>query len=64
MNGTDLSRKLQSAYPDLKSLFMSGYTANIISDYGGVTTGVHLIEKPFSRNSLIKNVQEILENNS
>jgi two-component system, cell cycle sensor histidine kinase and response regulator CckA len=64
MNGTDLSRKLQSAYPDLKSLFMSGYTANIISDYGGVTTGVHLIEKPFSRNTLIKNVQEILENNN
>jgi hypothetical protein len=62
MNGTDLFRKLQSAYPDLKSLFMSGYTANIISDYGRVTSDIHLIEKPFSRNSLIKNVQELLEN--
>ena len=64
MNGNDLSIKLQAAYPDLKSLFMSGYTANIISDYGGISDGVHLIEKPFSRNTLIKNVQEILKTHS
>ncbi len=61
MNGIDLSRKLQAAYPDLKSLFMSGYTANIISGYGGVSDGIHLIEKPFTRNALIKNVHEILK---
>jgi hypothetical protein len=43
---------------------MSGYTARIISDFGGISDGVHLIEKLFTRNALIKNVQEILKTHS
>ncbi|MFH1998750.1 MAG: PAS domain S-box protein [Planctomycetota bacterium] len=52
MNGRDLSRRLLSLYPDLKCLFMSGYTANVIAHHGVLDEGVHFLQKPFSRKQL------------
>ena len=60
MNGRDLSRKLLSLYPRLKSLFMSGYTANVIAHQGVLDKGVHFIQKPFSTNDLAIKVKEVL----
>ena len=51
INGCDLSKKLQSVYPQLKTLFMSGYmTAGITGDE---FPEAHIIEKPFSVNKLL-----------
>jgi CheY-like chemotaxis protein len=42
MNGRDLAKQLMAApYPNLKILFMSGYTANVIAHHGLLDTGVH-----------------------
>ncbi|MFH1981403.1 MAG: cache domain-containing protein [Pseudomonadota bacterium] len=60
MNGLDLARRLQSVYPDLKCLFMSGYTANVIAHHGILDEGVHYIQKPFSKKDLSVKVQESL----
>ena len=60
MNGRELAEKLRSLYPDLKRLFMSGYTANVIAHHGVLDEGVHFIQKPFSRNSLAAKVREAL----
>lgn len=60
MNGRDLARRLQSLYPDLKVLFMSGYTADVIAHRGMLEAGVHFIAKPFSNRSLAVKVREAL----
>ncbi len=45
MNGRDLAGKLQSLYPGLKVLLMSGYTADVIAHRGILETGVHFMQR-------------------
>jgi len=60
MNGRDLARNLLALYPDIKRLFMSGYTANVIAHHGVLDEGVHFIQKPFSTNDLAAKIREAL----
>ncbi|MEW5735899.1 MAG: transporter substrate-binding domain-containing protein [Thermodesulfobacteriota bacterium] len=62
MNGRALAQNLMSLYPDMKRLFMSGYTANVIAHHGVLDEGVHFIQKPFSVKDLAAKVREALEN--
>jgi PAS domain S-box-containing protein len=61
MNGRELARKMLSLYPNLKRLFMSGYTADVIAHHGVLDDGVHFIQKPFSRQDLAAKVREALD---
>ena len=61
MNGADLARELQSRHPDLKCLFMSGYTDSAVNHQGEVRAGTHFIEKPFSTQELAAKVREVLD---
>ncbi|MBI9084464.1 MAG: PAS domain S-box protein [Desulfobacterales bacterium] len=61
MNGRDLAKNILSSYPNLKRLFMSGYTANVIAHHGVLDEGVNFIQKPFSRESLGVKVREALD---
>ena len=60
MNGRDLAKNLLALYPDVKRLFMSGYTANVIAHRGVLDEGVHFIQKPFSSKELGIRVREAL----
>jgi CheY-like chemotaxis protein len=60
MNGRELAGNLLSHFPDLKRLFMSGYTADIIAHHGVLDQGVHFIEKPFTMKDLASKVREVL----
>ena len=60
MNGRDLADHLLTYYPNLKILFMSGYTANVIAHRGVLEEGVHFIQKPFSKRDLAAKVHEVL----
>ncbi|MBF0398690.1 MAG: response regulator [Desulfobacterales bacterium] len=60
MNGKDLAKNLMSLYPDIKRLFMSGYTADVIAHHGVIDHGVHFIQKPFSKNDLAKKLREAI----
>lgn len=60
MNGQDLAARLLSLYPNIKRLFMSGYTANIIAQHGVLDAGVHFIQKPFSTKELAAKIREVL----
>ncbi len=62
MNGRDLARNILSLYPDIKRLFMSGYTANTIAHQGVLDDGVHFIQKPFSLSNLAAKLRETLDN--
>ncbi len=61
MNGRELSRELQSLYPDLKVLFMSGYTDNVIAHQGVLEAGVHFLQKPFNLQTLAFRLREVLD---
>jgi len=61
MNGRELAGNLLSHYPDLKRLFMSGYTANVIAHHGVLDEGVYFIQKPFSKKDLGGKLREVLE---
>ena len=62
MNGRELSNELRSFFhPELKTLFMSGYTANVIVHRGVLQEGVHFIPKPFSKKDLALKVREALD---
>ena len=61
MNGLDLAEKLLSIYPDIKYLFMSGYTANVISSHGILDKTMSFIQKPFSSKDLAEKLREVLE---
>jgi CheY-like chemotaxis protein len=61
MNGRDLAKSLLSLYPDMRRLFMSGYTANVIAHHGVLEKGVHFLQKPFSLSSLSAKVREVLD---
>lgn len=52
---------LQSRYPDLKILFMSGYTADVIGQ-GVLDKGVYFIQKPFSLKGLADKLRSTLDN--
>ena len=62
MNGRDLAGRLLSFYPNLKCLFMSGYTANVIAHHGILDKEVHFIQKPFSIKDLATKTREALDN--
>jgi PAS domain S-box-containing protein len=60
MSGGELFARMQEFRPALKTLFMSGYAADLIARQGGVRHPVELIEKPFSSRSLLSRVHSIL----
>ena len=61
MNGRDLAEKLINKYPDLRVLFMSGYTANVIENQGTLNADVFFLQKPFSHQDMAKKAREVLE---
>ena len=61
MNGRDLAALLMAGQPGLKCLFMSGYTANIITHQGVLDANTNFIQKPFSIQQLAVKVREILD---
>lgn len=60
MNGRDLADRLHSLYPDIKTLFMSGYPADVISHKGVLDEGVNFIQKPFLQKELAVKVCKTL----
>ncbi|BBO87128.1 PAS domain-containing sensor histidine kinase [Desulfosarcina ovata] len=61
MNGRDLEKHIRSLCPGIKTLFMSGYTANVIAHHGILDEGVKFIQKPFSKVELAIQVRSVLD---
>jgi len=60
-SGLQLARQLSVERPDLKVLYMSGYTDNAIVHHGVLDPGTALLEKPFSAAQLARKIREILD---
>ena len=61
MNGLDLERRVKALRPKLKSLFLSGYTDDVIAHHGVLDEGVNFMHKPFSLPKLAVKVREVLD---
>jgi PAS domain S-box-containing protein len=61
MNGRVLAEKITELCPDIRRLFMSGYTADVIASQGVLDNGVAFIQKPFSMKDLAEKVREVLD---
>ena len=64
MNGSELSGRLELVYPQIRTIFMSGYTENTIAHHGVLAKGVQFIHKPFSREELSIRIRETLDRKS
>ncbi|MDZ7700305.1 MAG: PAS domain S-box protein [Deltaproteobacteria bacterium] len=60
MDGKDLADRLQPIYPQMKVIYMSGYTDNAIAHHGVLARGLNFIEKPFTPEGLARRVREVL----
>jgi CheY-like chemotaxis protein len=60
MSGMELRDRLERLRPDIKILFTSGYTANVIAHHGMLDEGVHFITKPFGITDLARALRELL----
>jgi len=61
MNGRELREKLLEKRPDLKVLYMSGYTENVIAHHGVLEEGTQFIQKPFTVEFLTRKIREVLD---
>jgi PAS domain S-box-containing protein len=64
MTGKELAERLKSLLPEIKVLYMSGYAADVISSRGLLDSGERYISKPFSLDSLLAKVRELLNSAS
>lgn len=64
MDGSSLFKKLSPRRPEMKVLFVSGYTENFIVHQGILDRGVNFLAKPFTVESLAKKVREVLDASS
>ena len=60
MNGQDLSTNVLSVCSHVKLLFMSGYTANVITHHCVLDEGINFIQKPFTTKDLATKIRDVL----
>jgi len=61
MNGRELAQRISEIRPNVKVLYMSGYTENVIGQDGMLDAGVRLLQKPFNLRDLKSKVREVLD---
>ena len=62
LNGRQLAETVVRRKPHVKVLYMSGYTENAILHHGRLDSGVHLLEKPFTKRELAEKIRTVLVN--
>jgi PAS domain S-box-containing protein len=61
MHGRELAEKLGAVRPNLKCLYMSGYTADVITHRGILDEGVNFIQKPFRSSDFAAKLRQVLD---
>jgi CheY-like chemotaxis protein len=61
MSGHDLAKRLTAQHPNLRVLYMSGYTYNVFAENGTLEDGISFLQKPFTPKALAQRVREALD---
>jgi PAS domain S-box-containing protein len=61
MNGKELQVRIEAMKPGIRTLFMSGYTADVIAYRGVIERGVNFISKPFTLGEFAGKVRAVLD---
>src|SRR6266478_2549675 len=61
MNGRELAHRVSEIRPNIKVMYMSGYTENAIGHNGTLDAGITLLQKPFTLHALKAKVREVLD---
>ncbi len=61
MNGRELAEELVAVRPEIKVLYTSGYTHDVISHHGVLDQGIHFVAKPYSLDALAARVREVID---
>jgi CheY-like chemotaxis protein len=64
MSGRQLAHNLEPLRPDMRVLYMSGYTDDTVLRYGVKENEVHFLQKPFTPNALVAKVRQVIDNGS
>jgi CheY-like chemotaxis protein len=62
MGGKALAEQIAATRPEMKVVYMSGYTDNAIARHGVLEPGVPFLQKPFSPKELARKVRAVLDN--
>jgi two-component system, cell cycle sensor histidine kinase and response regulator CckA len=61
LSGRELAKQVIARHPDAKVIYMSGYTNDAIIQHGVLESEVSFLQKPFSPDSLVRKVREVLD---
>jgi FixJ family two-component response regulator len=61
MSGPEVAQRLTRVHPEMKVLYMSGYTDDAIIRHGVRELGTVFLQKPFTSDSLARKVREVLD---
>ena len=61
VNGRELAEHVTQLLPNVRVLYMSGYTENAVGHDGTLDAGINLLQKPFSLPALKDRVREVLD---
>jgi two-component system, cell cycle sensor histidine kinase and response regulator CckA len=61
MNGKELKERLELQIPSLKTLYISGYPADIVAKRGVVEEGMNFLQKPFTPTELLRKVRAVFD---
>lgn len=59
--GSELAKRMTSARPEIKVLFLSGYSDDIVAHHGALAHGAWLLQKPFTKRNLLLKIRELLD---
>lgn len=62
-NGIEVHDEIKKLSPDMKTIFTSGYTADIVLEHGKLKSGINFIPKPISPHEFLTKIYELLHNN-
>jgi hypothetical protein len=61
MSGRDLAGRLKALFPDIRVLYMSGYTQDAVASHGVIEPGAALLQKPFTSDVLASKICDVLD---